>query len=165
VECTFTCREEERKNTNVVSQRLTNFLFRILLPLVSYEFTMGATGAKVKARYSFVYVYENGQWKIAHHHSSQMPESIQPKMPVLSDQEVRKLFNKWNDALATLDPATVAARYAKRSILLPTVSDEPRATKEGITDYFVNFLQKQPQGVIKEGMVRAGPGWANDAGM
>jgi hypothetical protein len=58
-----------------------------------YEFTMGATGAKVKARYSFVYVYEDGQWKIAHHHSSQMPESIQPKQPVLSDQEVRGLFN------------------------------------------------------------------------
>lgn len=54
---------------------------------------MGSTGAKVKARYSFVYVYEDGQWKIAHHHSSQMPESIQPKQPVLTDLEVRKLFN------------------------------------------------------------------------
>ena len=126
---------------------------------------MGANGAKVKARYSFVYIYEKQQWRIAHHHSSQMPESIQPKMPVLSDQEVRDQFNRWNDALATLDPATVAARYAKRSILLPTVSDEPRTTKEGITDYFVNFLQKQPQGVIKEGMVRAWPGGATDAGV
>jgi hypothetical protein len=58
-----------------------------------YEFTMGATGAKVKARYSFVYVYEDGQWKIAHHHSSQMPEAIQPKQPVPSDEEVRGFFN------------------------------------------------------------------------
>ena len=41
-----------------------------------YEFTMGATGDKVKARYSFVYTYEDGEWKIAHHHSSQMPEEI-----------------------------------------------------------------------------------------
>lgn len=58
-----------------------------------YEFTMGASGAVVRARYSFVYVFEDGQWKIAHHHSSQMPESIQPKQPTLSDQEVRGLFN------------------------------------------------------------------------
>merc|ERR1739844_590536 len=41
-----------------------------------YEFTMGATGDKVKGRYSFVYVYEDGQWKISHHHSSVMPETF-----------------------------------------------------------------------------------------
>jgi uncharacterized protein (TIGR02246 family) len=130
-----------------------------------YEFTMGATGAKVKARYSFVYVYEDGAWKIAHHHSSQMPESITAKKPVLTDDEVRGLFNLWNDALATLDPAKVAARYAKQAILLPTVSDEPRASEERITEYFVNFLKNKPQGVITKGMVRAGEGWAKDAGV
>jgi len=41
-----------------------------------YEFTMGATGDKVKGRYSFVYVWEDGQWKISHHHSSVMPEAF-----------------------------------------------------------------------------------------
>merc|ERR1711906_64495 len=41
-----------------------------------YEFTMGATGDKVKGRYSFVYVREDDQWKIAHHHSSVMPEAF-----------------------------------------------------------------------------------------
>jgi uncharacterized protein (TIGR02246 family) len=30
--------------------------------------------ADVKARYSFIYKYENGKWKIDHLHSSQMPE-------------------------------------------------------------------------------------------
>jgi hypothetical protein len=121
---------------------------------------MGATGAVVKARYTFLYKYEDGQWKIAHHHSSQMPEEVEPKVKaganVLSQEEVRSLFNLWNNALATLDPSQVAARYAKKSILLPTVSDEPRTSNEGITDYFVNFLQKKPQGQILEGMVRAG---------
>lgn len=39
-----------------------------------YEFTMGADGSKVKARFTFIYSYENGEWKIAHHHSSAMPE-------------------------------------------------------------------------------------------
>lgn len=41
-----------------------------------YEFTMGATGDKVKGRYTFVYVWEDGQWKISHHHSSVMPEAF-----------------------------------------------------------------------------------------
>jgi hypothetical protein len=80
-----------------------------------YEFEMGATGAKVKARYTFIYKYEDGQWKIAHQHSSQMPEEVEPKKKanILSQQEVRGLFNLWNDALATLDATKVAARYAK----------------------------------------------------
>ncbi|KAL3936707.1 MAG: hypothetical protein SGARI_002441, partial [Bacillariaceae sp.] len=85
---------------------------------------MGATGAMVKARYTFLYKFEDGQWKIAHHHSSQMPEEVEPKVKeggnVLSQEEVRSLFGLWNDALATLDPKKVAARYAKKSILLPT---------------------------------------------
>lgn len=36
----------------------------------------GANGARsdVKARYSFIYTWENGDWKIAHLHSSMMPE-------------------------------------------------------------------------------------------
>jgi hypothetical protein len=58
-----------------------------------YEFDMGATGAKVKARYTFIYKYEDGQWKIAHHHSSQMPEEVEPKKKsganILSEREVR----------------------------------------------------------------------------
>jgi uncharacterized protein (TIGR02246 family) len=41
-----------------------------------YEFTLGATGDKVMARYSFVYQYEDDEWKIAHHHSSMMPEQF-----------------------------------------------------------------------------------------
>lgn len=41
-----------------------------------YEFTMGSDGSKIKGRYSFDYVYEDGEWKISHHHSSVMPEAI-----------------------------------------------------------------------------------------
>lgn len=38
-----------------------------------YTFTLKG-GQKVQARYTFVYQYSNGQWLIAHHHSSAMPE-------------------------------------------------------------------------------------------
>jgi hypothetical protein len=42
-----------------------------------YEFTIRTTGDKIKARYSYVYVYEGDQCKISHHHSSVMPEHQQ----------------------------------------------------------------------------------------
>ena len=40
--------------------------------------TDAATGAKtdVRARYSFLYQYERGEWKIEHLHSSMMPEKV-----------------------------------------------------------------------------------------
>ena len=127
-----------------------------------YEFTF-ADGSKVKARYSFVYVYENGEWMISHHHSSLMPEEVvRPK--AITKDEVRGLFNLWNDALATGDPQQVAAHYTEDAVLLPTLSDKARYTSDGIADYFVHFLEKKPVGKILEGNVKIGPNWAQDAG-
>jgi hypothetical protein len=51
---------------------------------------MGADGSKVKARYSFVYVYEDGEWKISHHHSSIMPESVLGSAQTSSDEDLLK---------------------------------------------------------------------------
>ena len=128
-----------------------------------YEFTMGADGSKVKARYSFVYVYEDGQWKIAHHHSSAMPESkIGQK---ITAPEVKSLFKFWNDALATLDADAVAMRYAKKAVLLPTVSDTPRTDYDSIKNYFESFLLKKPQGTILESFVTIGENWCKDVGI
>ena len=39
----------------------------------------------------------------------------------ITEEEVQGLFGLWNDALATKDPKKVAMRYAKHSVLLPTV--------------------------------------------
>jgi len=128
-----------------------------------YEFTMGASGDKVKARYSFVYVFEDGQWKIAHHHSSKMPEATTGQD--ITDEEVKSLFYLWNDALATLDSDKVAKRYAKDAVLLPTVSDTPRADYASIKDYFDAFLLKKPQGEILESFVTKGDNWCKDVGI
>jgi uncharacterized protein (TIGR02246 family) len=129
-----------------------------------YEFTMGATGKKVRGRYSFVYVYEDNEWKINHHHSSIMPEGIVAAEPI-TEKEVRGLFNLWNDALATKDPKKVAARYSNAGVLLPTVSDVPRTDHPGIVDYFTNFLKLEPQGTIESGNIIVGTNWAQDAGI
>jgi hypothetical protein len=53
------------------------------------------------------------------------------------------LFQLWNSALATLDPDAVAKRYAKKGVLLPTVSDVPRTDYALIKDYFDGFLKKK----------------------
>jgi uncharacterized protein (TIGR02246 family) len=128
-----------------------------------YEFTMGATGAKVKARYSFIYVYEDGQWKIAHHHSSQMPEGQKGKQ--IDVAQVQNLFYLWNDALDTLDSDLVAKRYSKNAVLLPTVSDTPRTDYASIKNYFDNFLKLKPQGKILESHVLCGDNWCKDVGI
>uniref|UniRef100_A0A7R9VN03 Calcium/calmodulin-dependent protein kinase II association-domain domain-containing protein n=1 Tax=Pseudictyota dubia TaxID=2749911 RepID=A0A7R9VN03_9STRA len=129
-----------------------------------YDFTMGIDGSKVRARYSYVYKFEGGEWKIAHHHSSVMPEGISIGTPI-TENEVRNLFYLWNDALATEDAATVASRYSKEAVLLPTVSDVPRTSNALITDYFKAFCQKKPQGTILESNVIIGTNWAQDAGI
>merc|ERR1719310_261199 len=128
-----------------------------------YEFTMGATGAKVKGRYTFVYVFEDGEWKISQHHSSVMPEAGKPE--AITEDEVKGLFQLWNNALATEDADTVAKRYASKAVLLPTVSDVPRTDYALIKDYFVGFLKKKPQGEILESNVTIGHNWCQDAGI
>ena len=129
-----------------------------------YEFTMGIDGSKVKGRYTFVYVFEDGEWKINHHHSSIMPEGISVATPITKER-VRNLFQLWNSALATGDSTEVANRYSNEAVLLPTVSDTPRTTDALIKDYFDSFLLKKPQGEILSGDIMIGTNWAQDAGI
>ena len=72
----------------------------------------------------------------------------------MTKDDVIALFEEWNRALATLDPDTVTAMYATDAVLLPTVSNQVRHNHAEIRDYFVNFLQKSPQGVINESNVQ-----------
>ena len=71
----------------------------------------------------------------------------------MTKDDVIALFEEWNGTLATLDPDTVTAMYAADAVLLPTVSNQVRHNHGEIRDYFVNFLQKAPQGVINESNV------------
>lgn len=62
-------------------------------------------------------------------------------------------FDDWNTALATMDPETVADRYARNAVLLPTLSNQVRDTRAEIVDYFTHFLAKHPTGQIVESHV------------
>lgn len=127
-----------------------------------YEFTMGTTGEVVRGRYTFVYIYQDGKWQIAQHHSSMMPEA---KNQAITEQGVKNLFQLWNAALLTKDPDAVAKRYSSGAVLLPTVSDLPRDTYDLIKDYFVKFLKGSPSGSIVESFVKIGDGWCSDVGI
>ncbi|MFE9649475.1 SgcJ/EcaC family oxidoreductase [Streptomyces sp. NPDC006365] len=78
--------------------------------------------------------------------SAAMPE----KAAKPSKKEVAALFDGWNAALQTGDPETVADRYAKDAVLLPTLSPEVRSDRAGIVDYMEHFLENKPKGEIVE---------------
>jgi uncharacterized protein (TIGR02246 family) len=71
-----------------------------------------------------------------------------------TEADIKKLFDDWNTALGTLDPAKVADLYAPDAILLPTVSDKVRKTRADIIDYFKHFLELKPKGEIKERTIK-----------
>ncbi|MEU6352392.1 SgcJ/EcaC family oxidoreductase [Streptomyces sp. NPDC047072] len=63
-----------------------------------------------------------------------------------SKAQIAGLFDRWNAALKTGDPETVADLYAKDAVLLPTVSNKVRTDHAGIVDYFEHFLANKPVG-------------------
>ena len=83
----------------------------------------------------------------------------------IDEREVATLFDRWNDSLQTGDSHKVADNYAPRSILLPTVSNKPRVTREEKIDYFDHFLVNQPSGKIDFRFVVIGCNSALDAGL
>lgn len=82
-----------------------------------------------------------------------------------SEQEIATLFDRWNQSLLTRDPNKVAANYAPRSILLATVSNQPRVTAAEKVDYFEHFLENEPSGKIDRRTVFLGCNAVVDAGL
>ena len=66
---------------------------------------------EVGARFSFTYKKFGEDWLIAEHHSSALPESVMPTEALITAQ-----FDKWNGALATLDPVQVSAALLNDSM-------------------------------------------------
>lgn len=119
--------------------------------------------AEVQARFTYVYKKVAGKWMIAEHHSSALPEvKADPKL------EIAALFDAWNASLATGKPEKVADMYWDEAVLLPTVSNQVRTTRESRIAYFTDFLKLKPQGVIDERTIRflsAERDVASDAGI
>ncbi|MFC6281373.1 MULTISPECIES: DUF4440 domain-containing protein [Polaromonas] len=82
-----------------------------------------------------------------------------------SEQEIAALFDRWNDSLKTDDPRKVVANYASKSILLATVSNQPRLTAAEKEDYFQHFLENKPVGKIDSRFIVIGCNSALDAGL
>jgi uncharacterized protein (TIGR02246 family) len=82
-----------------------------------------------------------------------------------SEKQIASLFDGWNAALQTGDPKKVVARYAAKSILLPTVSNKPRLSAEEKLDYFEHFVQRRPAGKIDSRTIEIDCNSAIDAGL
>jgi hypothetical protein len=80
-----------------------------------------------------------------------------------SEQKIAALFGRWNQSLKTGGPHRVVANYAERSILLPTVSNQPRLTPAEKEDHFHHFLESHPSGKIDMRQIFVGCNSAVDA--
>ena len=83
----------------------------------------------------------------------------------IDEQDVARLFERWDDALKSGDPHKVVANYAEHSILLATLSNKPRVTVAEKLDYFEHFLEKKPSGTIDFRFFVPGCNSAVDAGL
>lgn len=64
----------EGKPTGHIDSRTIEIDCNAAIDTGLYTFTFGATGAQVKARYTYTYRWDGRQWLITSHHSSAMPE-------------------------------------------------------------------------------------------
>ncbi|MGY4493472.1 SgcJ/EcaC family oxidoreductase [Pseudomonas sp. TE3610] len=82
-----------------------------------------------------------------------------------TDADIAALFDRWNAALATGDPAKVAAIYQADAVLLPTQSNQVRLTTAEREDYFAHFLANKPSGRIVSRSIQTRCDSAVDAGI
>lgn len=83
----------------------------------------------------------------------------------VSEQEISALFDRWARSLQTGDPREVVANYAAGSLLLPTMSNQPRYSAQAKEDYFRHFLHDGPAGRIDERRIELGCNTAVDSGL
>jgi uncharacterized protein (TIGR02246 family) len=81
-----------------------------------------------------------------------------------SEQAVARLFERWNAALATGEPAKVAALYAENAVLMPALSERVYVGRAQIRDYYAEFLGLHPQAAVQMRATLLGCNTASDAG-
>lgn len=72
----------------------------------------------------------------------------------MENNDIIALFTQWNNALKTGDSKQVTSLYEYNAVLLPTISNKVRHNHDEIEDYFVTFLEREPEGKINESNVR-----------
>ncbi len=83
----------------------------------------------------------------------------------VNKKDIETLFDRWNNALKTEDAKKVDANYTDNAVLLATVSNKPRVTREERIDYFEKFLEKHPVGQIDSRTIKLGCNKAIDTGL
>jgi uncharacterized protein (TIGR02246 family) len=141
---------------------------------------VSGTVRKIKARYSFFYVWESHQWKILHHHSSILgaveakPAAIPSVLAgPMNTERVQNLFQFLQDAINTGDSDAVARRFTDDGLLLPLeVYESPKRGYHEIYNYMDEFLIGRPKmskvDRIQVSVDPALPGlqtWAKDVGV
>ncbi|WP_071769342.1 SgcJ/EcaC family oxidoreductase [Burkholderia ubonensis] len=63
----------KKKPQGTIEKRIIKIGCNVAQDVGTYTFRF-TDGKTVRARYTYVYEWENGKWLIAHHHSSVMPE-------------------------------------------------------------------------------------------
>ena len=68
----------KKEPTGVIDTRTIKVGCNIAQDVGTYTFSLKG-GQKVSARYTYVQQFKDGNWLIAHHHSSAMPETVNAK--------------------------------------------------------------------------------------
>lgn len=79
--------------------------------------------------------------------------------------EIERQFTNFNAAWATKDPDKVATLFTRDAVLLPTVSNLPRTSPDGVRDYFVTFLKKGPSARIDTSTIKLDCNTASRVGL
>jgi len=82
-----------------------------------------------------------------------------------TEEDIARLFDRWNASLQTGDVHKVSANYAATSVFLPTVSSRPRLTATDKEDYFLHFLENRPVGRIDSREIEIDCNTAIDTGL
>ncbi len=83
----------------------------------------------------------------------------------VAKEDIKKLFDRWNNSLQTKNPDIVVKNYADDAVLLPTLSQKMRQNSANLREYFVDFLKNSPSGKIDRRVIRISCNSATDTGI